>query len=251
MHNTLYGDGWGKIMFGMLFFPQRIGKYSATLRWKRFWLLVGWQIRGRLHFDIYNVFLPQFSVGCSPYGWLRRPPWGPDTAGPISQAVISRPPSKSWKLTNPPSHNSPLALICTTSMYSTHIFSKSIISPFWPDHSYSFGLNSRLLWTYSSSRPPFLCSPMFPLPALVSVQVCSLVSACRGISQLHPQIPSQSLIKHIIQHNTELTFCIIRSLCIILCTLIIWRKPAVERRPGSSLKANHPTHQYHHQHLDL
>ena len=92
---------------------------------------------------------------------------------------------------------------------------------------------------------------MFPLPAFVPVQVCSVVSACRGISQLHPQIPSQSLIKHIIQHNTELTFCIIRSLCIILCTLIIWRKPAVERRPGSSLEANHPTHQYHHQQLDL
>ena len=219
MHNTLYEDGRGKIMFGMLFFPQRIGKYGATLRWKRFWLLVGWQIRGRLHFDIYNVFLPQFSVGCSPYGWLRRPPWGPDTAGPISQAVISRPPSKSWKLTNPPSHNSPLALICTT--------------------------------TYSSFRPPSLCSPMFPLPAFVPVRVCSVVSACRGISQLHPQIPSQSLIKHIIQHNTELTFCIIRSLCIILCTLIIWRKPAVERRPSSSLKANHLTHQYHHQQLDL
>ena len=122
MHNTRYGDGWGKIVFGMLFFPQRIGKYGATLRWKRFWLLVGWQIRGRLHFDIYNVFLPQFSVGCSPYGWLRRPPWGPDTAGPISQAVISRPPSKSWKLNNPPSHNSPLALICTTSIYSTNRF---------------------------------------------------------------------------------------------------------------------------------
>ena len=106
-------------------------------------------------------------------------------------------------------------------------------------------------WTYSSFHPPFLCSPMFPLPAFVPVRVCSVVGACRGISQLHPQIPSQSLIKHIIQHNTELTFCIIRSLCIILCTLIIWRKPAVERRPGLSLKANHPTHQYHHQQLDL
>ena len=103
----------------------------------------------------------------------------------------------------------------------------------------------------SSSRPPFLCSPMFPLPAFVPVRVCSVVGACTGISQLHPQIPSQSLIKHIIQHNTELTFCIIRSLCIILCTLIIWRKPAVERRPSSSLKVNHPTHQYHHQQLDL
>lgn len=140
-------------------------------------------------------------------------------------------------------------------MYSTDTYSKSVISPFWPDDSYSFGPNSRLLWvaqwTYSSFRPPFLCSPMFPLPAFVPVRVCAVVGACTGISQLHPQIPSQSLIKHIIQHNTELTFCIIRSLCIILCTLIIWRKPAVERRPSSSLKANHPTHQYHHQQLDL
>ena len=128
----------------MFSFPLQISKYgdahyAVTL--EAVWLLVGWQIRGRLHFDIYNVFLPQFSVGCSPYGWLRRPPWGPDTAGPISQAVISRPPSKSWKLTNPPSHNSPLPLICTTSMYSTHIFSKSIISPFWPDHSWVILVN--------------------------------------------------------------------------------------------------------------
>ena len=133
----------------------------------------------------------------------------------------------------------------------THIPNQSYHHFGQTTHLCSFGLNSRLLWTHSSSRPPFLCSPMFPLPAFVPVRVCSVAGACRGISQLHPQIPSQSLIKHIIQHNTELTFCIIRSLCIILCTLIIWRKPAVERRPGSSLKANHPTHQYHHQQLDL
>ena len=80
--------------FGMFSFPPQIGKYGDAPRWKPFWLLAGWQIRGRLHFDIYNVFLPQFSVGSSPSlpppsGWLRRPPWGPDTAAPIFQAVIS------------------------------------------------------------------------------------------------------------------------------------------------------------------
>ena len=170
MHNTLYEDGRGKIMFGMLFFPQRIGKYGATLRWKRFWLLVGWQIRGRLHFDIYNVFLPQFSVGCSPYGWLRRPPWGPDTAGPISQAVISRPPSKSWKLNNPPSHNSPLALICTTSMYSTctHIPNQS---------HHHLGQTTHIVLAqtqgyfelHSGHIPPFV-----PLPLLSHVPIASV-----------------------------------------------------------------------------
>ena len=34
-------------------------------------------------------FFPNFPLAVRPYGWLRRPPWGPDTAGPISQAVIS------------------------------------------------------------------------------------------------------------------------------------------------------------------
>ena len=54
-------------------------------------------------------FFPNFPLAVRPYGWLRRPPRGPDTAGPISQAVISpsfpllktpQPPLSSYSRTN-------------------------------------------------------------------------------------------------------------------------------------------------------